>query len=118
MGFYNIDKDAHYFVLMRPLHGVFGLFCYTSSTDREKWVECKIVEEEYKVDDEYKVELRAIEPGYGKETFYQEDFVSMLKCGNRIVKKERDTQHCEEVRGYENLCGGVFVEHRAYIISG
>lgn len=58
---YNIDKSAHYFVLMHPLESVLGLMFYTSSNTREKWVECEVVEERYKVEDEYKVELRSIE---------------------------------------------------------
>lgn len=118
MRFYEIDDAATYFLLMRPIHDVCGIFGYTTTTDREKWVECRIVEENYKLSDGYKVEFRAVEDGYGKETFYQSDFKSMLDSGRRIVKKERDTQHCVEIRWIENLCGGVFLEHTAYTICG
>ena len=48
---------------------------YKSNGTREKWVECEIVEERYKLDQGYKIELRALDEKYGKETFYIEDFL-------------------------------------------
>ena len=63
----QIDRNAHYFLLMHPLEGVaipgYGAIVYTSSTTREKWVECEIVEERYKLEEGYKVELRSVEEG-------------------------------------------------------
>lgn len=112
---YNIDKSAHYFVLMHPLESVLGLMFYTSSNTREKWVECEVVEERYKVEDEYKVELRSIEPGYGKETFYQCDFNSLLQSG-LIVKKTSDDQHVEEISWIEPLCGAANLVTSAYVL--
>lgn len=81
---YNIDKDGRYFVLMHPLDylsipGV-GVICVgKSSSTRKKWVECKIVEDRYNVDDNYKITLESIEPGYGRETFYQSTLMSVAK---------------------------------------
>ena len=67
----QIDRNAHYFVLMHPLEGVaipgYGAIVFTSSNTREKWVECEIVEERYKLEDGYKIELKSVEDGYGKE---------------------------------------------------
>lgn len=114
--FYNIDKNAHYFVLMHPLEG-FGFFAFTSSSTREKWVECKIVEDRYKVDDGYKVTLKSIEDGYGWEHFYQSDFKSMLRTGSGIVKKESAKQHVEEVFFVEPLTAAAYLVHSAYIIT-
>lgn len=107
---YGVNKEAHYFVPMRPLHGVFGLFAFTSSMDRESWVECEVIENRYKVDEGYKVELKAIEPGYGVETFYQCDFKSMLDMG-QIIRKSCDNQHVEELQWIEPLCGAAYLVH-------
>lgn len=112
---YDIDKGSHYFVLMHPLENVLGLVFYTSSNTREKWVECEVVEERYKVEDGYKVELRSIEPGYGKETFYQCDFNSLMQHGS-IVKKTREDQHVEEISWIEPLCGTANLVTNAYVI--
>jgi hypothetical protein len=113
--YYNIDKTAHYFVLMHPLEGIPGFITFTSSNSREKWVECKIVEDRYKVDDHYKVELQSIEPGYGSRVFYQMDFNQSLESGY-IVKKTSNKQHVEEIIWTEPLCGDVTLKHSAYLL--
>ena len=116
----QIDRDAHYFVLMHPLEGVaipgYGAIVYTSSNTREKWVECEIVEERYKLSDGYKIELRSIEDGYGKESFYIEDFLSALQSCNHIVKKEPDME-CVEIEWEEPLTPTVNVRHSAYVLQ-
>lgn len=111
-----IDKEKHYFVLMHPIENVFGLIFYTSSNTREKFVECEIVEDRYKVSDGYKVTLKSIEPGYGWEHFYQEDFLSLLEKGI-IVEKTSAGQHVEEIFWREHLCGDAYLEHSAYVVS-
>ena len=50
----QINKDIHYFCLMRPIIPLFGGFGFTSSLDAEEWFECYVDEERYKVDDNYK----------------------------------------------------------------
>lgn len=110
-----IDKNKHYFILMHPLE-CFGIFCFTSSTTREKWVECEIVEERYKVSDGYKVELRAIESGYGKETYYQSDFESLVKKGY-ILEKTSDNQYVKEITWIEPLSGVTYLKHSAYVVT-
>lgn len=118
---YNIDKDGRYFVLMHPLDylsipGV-GVICVgKSSSTRKKWVECKIVEDRYNVDDNYKITLESIEPGYGRETFYQSTFDSFIKDG-LIIKKTNDHQHVEEVVWAEPLCGSAYLVHSAYVVT-
>ena len=115
----QIDTGAHYFVLMHPLEGMiipgYGALTYTSSNTREKWVECEIVEERYSLLDVYKIELRSIEEGYGKETFYIEDSLSSLKNGY-IVKKEPDME-CVEVHWEEPLTPTVNLHHSAYTLK-
>jgi hypothetical protein len=116
---YNIDKNAHYFILTRPLDYI-PLIGFATKTYGigypEVYAEFKIVEENYKLEDGYKVELRAINPIYGKETFYQDDFESMVESGNVIVKKTNKAQHVEEVTWHEPLCGNVYLVHTASVI--
>ena len=116
--FENIDKNAHYFILMHPIEGFitpFGSITYTSSSTREKWVECKIVEERYKLADGYKIELRSLEKGYGKNTYYLEDFISLLASGH-IVKKTEDLE-CVEEYWQEPLTDTVNLKHSAFVLK-
>lgn len=99
----NIDKNNHYFTLMRPLNYVPCIgWAYTSSTDKEEWVECEVVEDRYIVSDGYKVTLKAIDKRYGSRDFYQSDFESLLDKGY-IIKKTGNKQHVEEIKWYEYL---------------
>jgi hypothetical protein len=114
----QIDRDAHYYVLMHPLEG-FNLngveIRYCTNRTRAKWVECEIVEENYKFDDGFKIELRSVEPGYGKETFYTDDFISCL-AQDRIVKKVPNME-CVEETWKEPLTKNVYVRHSAYTLK-
>ncbi len=114
----QIDRDAHYYVLMHPLEGFIlnGVeIRYCTNTTRAKWVECEIVEENYKFDDGFKIELRSVEPGYGKETFYTDDFISCL-AQDRIVKKVPNME-CVEETWEEPLTKNVCVRHSAYTLK-
>lgn len=113
-----IDKSKHYFVRMLPIN-IFPLigWTYTVSSDPEKWVECEIVEDRYKVEDGYKVTLQSIEDGYGREDYYQLDFEILLKSGI-IFEKQRETQHVELVKWHEPLTASVNLQHEAYVIVG
>lgn len=118
---YNIDKDGIYFLLLHPIDyipipgiGIVGIG--TSSDSREKWVECRIVEDRYKVDENYKVTFESIEPGYGRQTYYQSDFNSLFKDGF-IFKKTNNNQHVEEVTWIEPLCGSAYLVHSAYVVT-
>lgn len=116
----QIDRNAHYFVLLHPLEITlvppYGAIVSTSNMTREKWVECVIDEERYKLDEGYKIELKSIEPGYGRENFYIEDFLSNLESGYRIVKKEPEME-CVEVHWDEPLTPTVHVHHSAYTLK-
>ncbi len=117
----KIDKNAHYFLLMHPLEyfvipGLNFVCWYKSSSTREKWVECEIVEENYKLVDEYKIELRSIEEGYGKETFYVDDFISHVNNGY-IVKKTSPDMHCVEEHWIEPLTSNTYLHHSAYVLK-
>lgn len=113
----KINTNKRYFVLMHPLEIVSPLLRITmkSSNSREKWVECYIDESRYKVADGYKVTLKAIDERYGSESFYQCDFISLLKAG-RIIEKTNFAQHTEEVFWREPLCGAAYLQHSAYVV--
>ena len=111
---YSIDMSAHYFCLMHPLEGCITPWCsiiYTSNNTREKWVECVVDES-----DEYsKIILKSIEPGYGTQKFYKEDFVSFLNSGH-IVKKIPGME-CVEEHWLEPLNENVSLHHSAYMLK-
>lgn len=115
----EIDRNAHYFTLMHPLEGcIIPGYCsilYTSSNTREKWVECEIVEDTYKIEDGYKVELSSLEPGYGREKYYIDDFLSFLESGH-IVKKVPGME-CVEETWEEPLTPTVNLRHSAYVLK-
>lgn len=108
---YGIDKNAHYFVPMRPLEGIPGLIYYTSLNSPQVFAECEIIEDNYKVDDGYKVELRSLNPCFGSRTFYQSDFISLLEHGKMfpIFKKESENEHVEYYSEREYLTNNVYV---------
>lgn len=113
-----IDKNKHCFVRMQPINIVpFIGWTYTTSSDTEKWVECEVVEDRYKLEDGYKVTLQSIENGYGREHFYQSDFESLINQGFILVK-EGKSQHVELVKWYEPITPYVSVYHEAYVVVG
>ena len=114
--YYNIDKNAHYFALMRPVYRTIFGFCYTSSTDDEKWVECVIDERRYKIDDGYKVTLRAIDENYGIEHYYQSDFNRLMELGY-IIKKTSSSQHVELIKNYSPLTDNVYLVNEGWIVT-
>lgn len=74
------------------------------------WMECKIDERHYKVEDGYKITLVPLQEGFAKEDFYQSDFMSLIRSGC-IIPKESDDQHVERVHFIEPLCGSAYIVH-------
>ena len=74
------------------------------------WMECKIDERHYKVEDGYKITLVPLQEGFAKEDFYQSDFMSLIRSGC-IIPKESDDQHVEQVHFIEPLCGSAYIVH-------
>lgn len=65
---------------MRPLRNIMFI-TYTSSSDEMVTIPCTISEEKYKVKDGYKVTLKSIYPGFGKEHVYISDLCNLLNNG-------------------------------------
>lgn len=76
-------KDLLFLVPMRSIRQILFIR-YTSSDDPEVLVPCRITEKFYKVKDNYKVELEAIDEYkevFGSEKFYISDLNNLIKEG-------------------------------------
>lgn len=85
-------NNLRFFVPMPPIHSLHALglpIGFTDSNDEEVMQECIADERRYKVEEGYKIELRAVNGGraeeleegetyYGSKTFYQMDFGSLI----------------------------------------
>ena len=91
----HINKNIHYFCMMQPISTFMGMISFTSSDDPMMWFECYVDEERYKVDDNYKITLRALN-GYAYEHYYQDDFLQLMYEG-LIIPKTSDDMHIENV---------------------
>lgn len=74
-------KNIRFLVPMSRLQmaGIIPGIAFRSSDAPQDMVECEICEERYKVLDNYKITLKAIDRAYGKDHFYQSDLESMLR---------------------------------------
>lgn len=79
--------NVRFFLPMSPLEymGFIPGIAFTSSNSPKKIVECTVYEGRYKVADGYKIELKAVDELYGKESWYITDLDSALRHdGSRI----------------------------------
>ncbi len=105
---YNINKNIHYFCLMRPVQSIFGI-SFTCSSDELQWYECEVDESRYKVDENYKVTLRNINgPEY--EHYYQSDFKQLIDDG-LVFPKTSENMHVETVDFWEPIHGSIAMLH-------
>lgn len=112
----HINKDIHYFCLMRPIESFFGI-SFTSSLDEPEWFECYVDEERYKVEDNYKITLRAVD-GRAYEHYYQDDFLHLMWEG-LIVPKTSDDIHVECVSFDEPIPNTIaHIHHEGQFLVG
>lgn len=71
-------ENLRFIIPLSPLRGFLGM-AYRSSNDSEFLFECSVDESRYRVKDGYKITLKATDPHYGSETFYQSDLESMIR---------------------------------------
>lgn len=73
-------KNLRIFIEMHPLEwaGFIPGIAFKSSNSPTQMVECVIDESRYTVDDNYKIQCRALDESYGYETYYQSDFNSLV----------------------------------------
>lgn len=111
--YYNIDTNAHYFVPMRPRSCIPGFISFVSSSDPEHFIECEV--QPYDIEGiDYKCYLVPVTEeckyNFGREEFYSCDFKSLLEMG-RIIKKENEGDHVENIRMAEHICGNAYIIH-------
>lgn len=112
----HINKDVHYFCKMRPIQSLFGIG-FTSSSDELEWFECYVDEERYKVEDNYKITLRAID-GRAYEHYYQTDFLQLMWEGF-IVPKTSDDIHIEYMSFDELIPNTIaYIHHEGQLLVG
>lgn len=112
----HINKDIHYFCKMRPIESIFGI-SFTSSSDELEWFECYVDEERYKVEDNYKITLRAID-GRAYEHYYQTDFLSLMFEGSIVPKTSNDI-HVEYMSFDEPIPDTIaYIHHEGQILVG
>ena len=74
-------ENCMFLVPMRPVRTYFGLISLTSSSDPEIIVPSKVTEERYKLDDNYKITLKSVYDGFGREHYYISDLESLISSG-------------------------------------
>ena len=115
----NINKGLHYFCLMQPIDYSFAPFgiAFTSSSDEPVWFECAVDESRYKVDENYKITLRALNGG-AYEHYYQDDFLQLMYEG-LIIPKTSEDMHIEYIQFDELIPGtSAYLHHEGYCVVG
>ena len=110
----EINKDMHFFCKM-PKFQVVTPFGFGLVGEDTNWVECVIDEGRYKLKDNYKLTLKPTNPLFAPRHFYLEDFKSLLRNGDVLVKT-KETQHIEFVRWEELLTPSVKLQHEGYVV--
>lgn len=116
-----IDKNDHYYLLMLPLK--YSVSSYDGKDFmerekkevREKWVECAIVEDRYRVYDGCLIEFASLEEGYGNEVVSYDSFINSIKEG-LIVKKEEGME-CVLESFNEPLYKDLYLKHSGYVLK-
>jgi hypothetical protein len=81
-------ENIYFLINMKPIRTVFGLISYTTSSDPDIPMLCRIDESRYKISDNYKITLRSVEQIkglVGSQHFYISDLQSMIRFGNVSV---------------------------------
>ena len=112
----HINKDIHYFCLMRPIQRILNV-AFTNSSDSLQWFECCVDEGRYKVEDNYKITLRDINNN-AYEHYYQDDFLQLMYEG-LIVPKTNEDIHVEYVSFDEPIPNTVaYIHHEGQFLAG
>ena len=126
----ELDTNATYFVLMEPTDftpALLGLpIVIVGGNNDWYWVECKL--EPY-VFDGFDFKLKAvpvnpIPPEYhnkfyfSSRTFYTDDFIQLLECGNILKKENPDdfVEHHSE-KEYIPSTNGIYIVHEYDIVK-
>jgi hypothetical protein len=84
-------EELLFMIGMRPVRQLLFIR-YTSSEDEYISVPAVIDESRHKVADNYKVTLKSLIPGFGKQHFYQSDLARMIQDGHVQVYRRTNFQ--------------------------
>lgn len=78
--------NVEFTIPVRPMR-VCLIIAYTTTSDEPEPVRCRIVEDRYKVEENYKIELIPHDyPNHPKESFYVSDFASLMRDNPELYK--------------------------------
>lgn len=104
-------RNTHFFTQMEgvkpTLFAIMGIAPIGINDGKCTWRECVIDETRYKIEDGYKITLKAIDGSNGKEHFYQSDFLSGIR-GGFIKQKQNIDDHIEHVCWREPVGNGLW----------
>jgi len=78
----NGPEKVRLLIPMRPVHSVFGIFGFTSTENAESLMLCSPVFDRYERGGNYKIEVQAEVPEFGRRSFYVSDLNSLVQDGN------------------------------------
>jgi hypothetical protein len=111
----GIDK-IRFFVPMHPLESdPFDFIHYKSLNSPEHLVECYISEERYKISENYKITLVAVDEQYGYESYYICDLESLIQSDIVFIKEEGE--YVKTISYEEPPCCGLKIRHSGEIIA-
>lgn len=106
-------ENIRFFAQMPKLDmHIFGIGIY--DPNKTSWVECKVDERRYKVEEGYKITLEPVVPGYACDSYYQHDFEILARQG-WILPKESESAYVKHITWGES-CGQLMLIHQADIV--
>lgn len=95
-------ENVYFIAKTQPLNRVLGI-SYTSSSDPEVEMLCKINTDRYKVEEGYKLTLQPIYDGFATEHYYVSDLESIIKRGHIKLLIQQPVENDEKQMKIERL---------------
>ena len=109
-------ENVRFFAQMEKIEAILPWGMAMTSANNTTWVECKIDESRYKVEEGYKLTLVSLNKYYTYNHYYQSDFESLVKEGCILIKVN-DADRVKHIKWAESLCGNVCVIHEADVVT-
>jgi len=109
-------ENVRFFAQMEQIEAILPWGMAMVSSNNTTWVECKIDEDRYKVEEGYKLTLKSLDPRFTYNHYYQSDFESLVKEGCILIKDNEDA-YIEHIKWSEPLFGNVCVIHEADVVT-
>jgi hypothetical protein len=102
---YGVANLAFFIPMSRLQHvGIIPGFAFRSSDSPVQRTECRIDESRYTVADGYKITLAAVDPMFGKDSFYQSDLQSIME-GDPLNHQV----YVMTIDGYQSVDASLFI---------